>query len=378
MNILFFSLEHWDDIWRRNQLICNGLLERYPDAEILWVGPQTDLWNRRGLASVQLEVKQPRDRLHIIKPFKPLPNIVGKSLNDALLKQQVLGSLTKLGWKEFTVWVNNQSVRSILPLPGSTRVIYDITDDWTKASLPPRILNRTKEDDEWLLDNADSVIVCSQGLYDSKIARRKELELIRNGVNVSAYLPDTTAKLLEPPDLNFAGPIAGYIGTLHEDRLDIPLVMHLLNALPNIQFVFIGPNSLAAETTQLLLKAPNCHLLGSRPYADLPAYMGRFDVCINPHLVSEFTESLDPVKMYEYMATGKPIISTDCAGFRELASLISIAKDPDQFAELIKQSLEKPEVITERIAWAQEQSWDRRLDQVERVLGRTKPLTVRK
>lgn len=373
--LLFISLEHWDNVWRRNQIICAQLLERHPQAQILWVGPPTDLWNLQGLKSVNAPLGslfQPAGKsmeLYALKPFKPLPNVVGRKLNERLFVNCLSAAIKQLGWKNYTTWVNNQSYCHLLPKDNSVKLIYDITDDWSHASAPPHILSQIKEDDQWMLTNANEVIVCSPDLYEHKHKRCKSIHLIRNGVNLDPYLPDALAAHKIPKEIEFSGPVAGYIGTLHEDRLDVELVVQVANKLPQVHLVFIGPNSLSATNTKTLADLPNCHILGAKPYEQLPSFMAGFDVCITPHVVSPFTDSLDPIKMYEYMATGKPIVSTPCAGFRDLRELIFIANDSTQFAEFIAEAVKDGSgQAMARVDWAREQTWTQRVEEIEKIL----------
>lgn len=374
--ILFISLEHWDNVWRRNQIVCANLLERHPDAEILWVGPPVDLWNWQGFKSLDVipgalfKPAKGINRLHAMKPYKPLPNKLGRKLNEAIFKSCLADALKKLGWRSYSTWVNNQAYCHILPSQQSTKLIYDITDDWSHASVPPHILNQIKLDDEWMLTNADEVIVCSTDLYENKRNRCKKIHLIRNGVKLTPYLPESLASIKVPEEVKFSGPVAGYIGTLHEDRLDVELLVQVASKLSHVHFVFIGPNYLSSTNTKILGELPNCHILGAKPYDELPSFMAGFDLCITPHVVSPFTDSLDPIKMYEYMATGKPIVSTACAGFRDLKELISIANDREQFANYITQSIDEEfEKTGARIDWAREQTWEKRVDQIEKIMG---------
>lgn len=266
------------------------------------------------------------------------------------------------------VWVNHTVNRVILPLPATTQMIYDITDDWAQSTLPRRVLNRLIDDDRWLLENSNDVIVCSPSLQEAKAGRCKRLWLIRNGIDTDRYLPENLAKLPIPSDITFGAPVAGYVGTLHEDRLDVPLLKDTAERLPNVHFVLLGPNALSAESMKLLSAQPNCHVLGGRPHESIPAYFGGIDVCITPHRVTPFTESLDPLKLYEYMATGKPIVSTPCAGFRELGNMIEIANSPQEFASAISKVLAKPSDGTTRIHWASKESWENRFDEIEAIL----------
>ncbi|MFN8554566.1 MAG: glycosyltransferase [Candidatus Obscuribacterales bacterium] len=376
--ILFISLEHWDNVWRRNQIICAQLLARHPRAEILWVGPPTDLWNIQGIKSVNAPlgtIFRPagtETKLYALKPFKPLPNVVGRKLNEHLFVSCVKAAIKKLRWKNYTTWVNNQAYCHLLPYENSTKLIYDITDDWSHASVPPHILAQVKADDEWMLQNADEVIVCSEDLLKNKRERCKSIHLIRNGVKLNPYLPESLAKTNTPSEIKLEGPIAGYIGTLHEDRLDVELVIDSARQLQSVHFVFIGPNSLNTENTRRLQELPNVHIFGARPYEQLPAYMNAFDICITPHVVSPFTESLDPIKMYEYMATGKPIVSTACAGFRDLRDMIYVAQERTEFSTLINVAIDEKTVELDRdkarVNWASKQTWDNRVNEIERLL----------
>lgn len=376
--ILFISLEHWDNVWRRNQIICAELLKRHPEAEILWVGPPTDLWNSHGIRSVNAPlgtIFQPAGKalkLYSLKPFKPLPNVIGRQLNEKLFKHALSSAIKNLGWKNYITWVNNQSYCHLLPYDKSTKLIYDITDDWSHASLPPHILAQVKADDQWMLRNADAVIVCSEDLLNNKRERCKSIHLIRNGVQLNPYLPEALAKTQTPSELNFECPVAGYIGTLHEDRLDVELIVESARQLPSVNFVFIGPNALTKENTRKLEELPNIRILGARPYEQLPAYMSAFEICITPHVVSPFTESLDPIKMYEYMATGKPIVSTACAGFRDLRDMIYVSQERTQFPTLIniaiKDRTSDLERSKARVIWASKHTWDNRVNEVEQIL----------
>lgn len=377
--ILFISLEHWDNVWRRNQIVCAQLLARHPQAEILWVGPPTDLWNLNGIKSVNAPMGtlfRPAGvdlNLYALKPFKPLPNKLGRKLNEKLFVNGLATAMKKLGWSNYITWVNNQSYCQLLPAANSTQLIYDITDDWSHASVPPHILDQIKADDEWMLRNADEVIVCSEDLHKNKRDRCKSIHLIRNGVKLTPYLPESLAKVQVPVEIKFDAPVSGYIGTLHEDRLDVDLIVQVAKKLPKHHFVFVGPNSLSATNTKILEDLPNVHLLGARPYEQLPSYMSGFDICMTPHVVTAFTESLDPIKMYEYMATGKPIVSTACAGFRDLRDLIYIAYGSTQFAECVTEAVKESRATNNRasarVEWASQQTWDKRVDTIEKLLG---------
>nr|WP_243847434.1 glycosyltransferase [Microbacterium ulmi] len=188
-----------------------------------------------------------------------------------------------------------------------------MTDDWVEATRSGRESRRLRETDALLLRVADAVVVCSRGLETSR-GRVRPVHLVPNAVDVDRY----RTPVARPGDLS-AGEVALYAGTLHEDRLDVDLVVGTARALRDrgASVVLVGPNALTAENTAILEAQPNVHVLGARPWHAVPAYLQHADVLIVPHVVDGFTESLDPIKLYEYLAVGRPIASTPVAGFRE-------------------------------------------------------------
>ena len=211
--------------------------------------------------------------------------------------------------------------------------LYDITDDWLLAPLAPRQRDRLMADERLLMEHSQEVVVCSPELARSRGANRP-VELIPNGVDVDLF---RTARP-RPADLP-PSPVALYVGTLHTWRIDIPLVLELAGAPP-------GPPGRAGRartacrgtSTDRLERVPNIHVLGARPYDQIPAYMQHADVVIIPHLVDPFTESLDPIKAYECLAAGRPTVATPVAGFRELGPPI-VTADRSRFVEATSTAL---------------------------------------
>ncbi len=130
--------------------------------------------------------------------------------------------------------------------------------------------------------------------------------------------------------------VAVYVGALHVDRLDVDLVIDLAGSIPNLEIVLVGPNSLGVGSDRRLKGVPNVTLLGPRTYAVVPAYLQHADVVIVPHIVSPFTDSLDPIKAYECLAVGRPTIATPVAGFRGLPSPVVVAQREGFVAEVAK------------------------------------------
>jgi len=157
--------------------------------------------------------------------------------------------------------------------------------------------------------------------------RCKALLLLPNGVDHARYaaIPDASQPGRWP------GPVFGYTGTIHSDRFDVELVAGLAEAFPGGSVVLVGPDHLTAGRRGRLAAHPNIHITGPVPYARIPEVMGHFDVCIVPHVETQFTNSLNPLKLWEYLASGKPVVSTNVAGFSDYPQFCRIASGREGF-----------------------------------------------
>ncbi len=178
--------------------------------------------------------------------------------------------------------------------------LYDITDDWTQASQSGREVARLRADEEILLERCGAVVVCSPALAASR-GRTRPVELIPNAVDAELFQRPQP----RPSDLP-AGPCAVYVGSLHDDRIDVELCRDLAVARPEAHLVLVGPDSLSAPSRRRLAAPDNVVLLGPRPYGQVPAYLQHAHLIVVPHVVTPFTESLDPIKAYECAAVGRP------------------------------------------------------------------------
>jgi teichuronic acid biosynthesis glycosyltransferase TuaH len=323
-SIVVCSLEAWDDVWRRNQFLVRELLDADPHLRVLFVEPAFDRLHRltaggggdrkRGLRSAR-----PDGRLIVLEPVKTLPRVLG-GFADWSLRRQVRLTVSRLGFDDPTLWVNDASYACLAQETGWS-TLYDITDDWLRSSQTERARRRLRENEARLFSRAGAVVVCSADLVASRRQQRLDLELVPNAVDVEHFSRPQD----RPTDLPKA-PIAVYVGTLHEDRLDIDLIADLAGAIPNLAIVLVGPSSLNAVSIERLATHRNVTLLGPRPHAVVPAYLQHADIVIVPHIVSPFTESLDPIKAYECLAVGRPTVATPVAGFRALPSPVVVAE----------------------------------------------------
>ena len=377
-DLIFVSLEDWDEIWRRNQFLCAGLARRFPDRKLLFVGLPRDISHglRRGrlgaLRAAPIRSVPEYPNITLLHPLKAFPNTIswGRRANEALARRQIRRAAEALGITRPLLWLNPHSAVHMAGRMGERAVVYDITDDWISPIQTGRMRRLITAQDAALCRRADAVIVCSQKLLDMKRPLARRLFLVPNGVDTDHYRtvldpngshPEATA--------DWPKPVFGYAGTIHPERVDVALVERLAQSFPQGTVALIGPDLLSPADRARLDALGNVARTGPVPYRRLPDYLRAFDVCITPHCMSEFTESLNPIKLWEYLAAGKPMVSTNVAGFRDYPHLVHLADNPDAFVAACRDALREPASSgPARRAEAQRHTWDARLDCVLSIL----------
>src|SRR4051812_17018941 len=245
------SLEPWDDVWRRNQFFVSALLARDPALRVLFVEPPADPLHDVGRRH-RPELPRTRrieERLRAFRPLKPLPRRLG-SFSDASLRAQVRAAVRVARFAEPLLWLNDVTYAPLIAQTGWPSV-YDITDDWLLAPFPERELARLRRLDALAMQVADEVVVCSTALVDSR-QHARPVSLVPNGVDVQHF----GAPRPRPSDLP-AAPAAVYVGTLHDARIDVELLLTLASELEGVKVVLIGPDALGAESRERLQSQTN-------------------------------------------------------------------------------------------------------------------------
>lgn len=367
-DLIFVSLENWDDIWRRNQFLCAALSRRFPDIRILFVGLPRNVSHAirhgdlKSVAGKKTSTVPGYPNITVTHALKLFPDslALGRRINEAMARRHVRRTAAALGMKKPLLWLNPHSAVHMAGRMGERAIVYDITDDWTEApSFPAAERARIVASDRALCLRADLVIVCSQELYETRRGRSRRILLLPNGVDCEHYasIGDVTAPAPWPR------PVLGYTGTLHPDRFDVDLLAGLAREFSRGSIVLVGPDHLTAADKSKLASFSNVHMTGPVPYAEIPTAMARFDVCIVPHVETRFTNSLNPLKLWEYLASGKPVVSTNVAGFRDYPGLCRIASGPHAFAQACREALgENGAGRAARRTEAANHSWQRRVD----------------
>jgi glycosyltransferase involved in cell wall biosynthesis len=253
------------------------------------------------------------------------------------------------------------AVPSFLGQMNEIATVYDCMDELSKfRGAPPPIRARERR----LLAEADVVFAGGRKLWQSKKLLNNNCHFYGCGVDVAHFgkARDSLTKI--PGDIaSLRKPVLGYFGVIDE-RMDYALLVKLADTNPDWSIAMVGPTIKVDRVPQ----RPNLHWLGQKSYADLSAYCKAFDVCLMPFALNEATEFINPTKALEYMATGKPIVSSAVADVvTNFGSVVKIARSHDEFISLCRRAIEKPdtEAIAAGLAQAADNSWDSIVAQLE-------------
>jgi len=241
-------------------------------------------------------------------------------------------------------------------------VVYDCMDHHAGFKNNDRPM---LEEEGRLIREADIVVTTSAGLSE-RIARLRPNTLIRNGCEPAHFL-----RRADRPARSFgAGPVVGYFGAL-DHWFDTELVAAAARNYRDWNFVLIGRRQDC--DLDALRRIPNVRILNETPYAILPEFAHGFDVCIVPFLVNDLTLHTNPVKMYEYLAAGKPVVGT---AMPELViggeGLVYVARDRGDFIAKLADAMasrDDPAYVERRVAYAMKETWSDRVDRLESALA---------
>ena len=253
---------------------------------------------------------------------------------------------------------------------GAELVVYDCMDQLAAfRGAPPGLL----ENERRLLERADVVFTGGHSLYRAKQGLHANVHSFPSSVDV-AHFRAARAAQAEPDDqAAIPHPRIGHYAVLDE-RLDTQLVAAIADARPDWQLILLGPVvKIAAED---LPRRPNIHYLGRRSYEELPAYLAGWDATFMPFAINEATRFISPTKTPEYLAAGKPVVSTpiaDVAHDYGSRGLVTIASTPLEFVSALEASLAERD---DRQAWLaavdrhlETMSWDRTWSAMKELLA---------
>ena len=262
----------------------------------------------------------------------------------------------RAGLGECVVWSFVPPVMPYVRDLGQKLTIFDAVDNWAEHPSYAQFRDRLKENYAMIKSSADVIFTVAEELQ-SLFDNQPNVVWIPNGVDIQHY--QTPAVLINRDIADLPRPIIGYIGVVQE-RVDIELIIFLAQKNPTKSFVLVGPVWNQKDKDRLRT-IPNVHLLGYKSYSEAPAYIQQFDVGIIPHRQSPFVTSTNPMKMYEYLACGIPVVATAGSGAEQFKKFVHVAKNPEDFNRKLFVALEEAtdEMRTVRKNAIADHAWSR-------------------
>jgi glycosyltransferase involved in cell wall biosynthesis len=212
----------------------------------------------------------------------------------------------------------------------------------------------------------DTVVVTSQGLLDKKSKLHDNCHLVKNGVDFDLFASEKTQTLSYPfPNAGQYEKTIGYLGSVDE-RLDYDLIENVIKQTPQYQYIFVGRVTTVAYENRLK-KYPNVILVGSQPPSILPTWVQKYDVCWIPFIKNELTAGIYPLKINEYLAAGKPVVSTPFSDLSDFSSVISIAENTDKMVDCFQLNNQN---VAMRRDFAAQNAWGARANDLGKLIAK--------
>ena len=247
-------------------------------------------------------------------------------------------------------------------------VVYDCMDELANfLHAPPELKTRERR----LLERADVVFTGGRSLYEAKAGLHRNLHAVPSSVEFE-HFARARAGLTDPPDqASCSRPRIGYCGVIDE-RIDTELLDFVARTRPDWQIMLVGPVVKIPES--VLPRRDNIHYLGLKSYAELPAYLSGWDAAIMPFARNDATRFISPTKTLEYLAAGRPVVSTPIRDVVEpygRLGLVQIAADGDPFVAALERALveRSTELDTRRDTFLAATSWDATWTKMQQLLA---------
>ena len=325
--LVVFSHLRWDFVYQRPQHLLNRLALERP---VLYV--EEPVYSADGVA--RWEVSSPTPGVTVCRPHTA---VLGGGYSDeqnAVLAPMVRQLIAERTGGDYDVWFYTPLALPLADGLDPRVLIYDKMDDLASfKGASPELRNR----EDALLARADVVFTGGPSLYRSTKNRHGNCHCFSSSVD-AAHFAQAAHAMTEPADQAWLPhPRLGYFGVIDE-RFDVALLAEVAAARPDWQFVMVGP--VAKIDPADLPHAANIHYAGQQRYQDLPAYLSGWDVALLPFARNEATKSISPTKTLEYMAAGKPIVSTPIADVADpYGNVVGLADTAEQFVAVCERAL---------------------------------------
>lgn len=351
LTLIVFSHLRWDFVYQRPQQLLSRLAHRLP---VLFLEEPVP-----GAAAPVLEVMDPEPGVRVLRPHVPSHGAGFHDAHSAQVQALLLAYLQENAIDRYWLWFYTPMALPLADPLAPQGVVYDCMDELAAFRFaPPELLQRESD----LFARADLVFTGGHSLFEAKRTRHPNVHCFPSSVDAAHFGRAARPGSPEHDAQAYLGhPRLGYFGVIDE-RVDLDLVAALADAHADWQVVMVGP--VVKIDPASLPRRANIHWLGQRDYAELPELVAGWDVCLMPFALNESTRFISPTKTLEYLAAGRPVVSTP---IRDVvvpyAGIVAIADTPQAFVAACENALVRtPEEAATEAAAVQKllarTSWD--------------------
>jgi UDP-galactopyranose mutase len=319
--------------------------------------------------SMRMEVRECEEGIRVVVPYLP-EGLHSEVATEAILQEMTRRLFLDNGIKEYVFWYYTPMALSFTSMFSPLAAVYDCMDELSVFNDAPL---RLKDLEKELFERVDLVFTGGQSLYEAKRNQHHAVYAFPSSIDVSHFGKARIAKVEAKDQATIPHPRLGFFGVIDE-RLDVELLDSLATNRPDWNFVMIGP--VVKIDPDSLPTHANIHYLGAKSYAELPDYLAGWDIALLLYARNESTRFISPTKTPEYLAAGKPVISTSIHDvvrpYGELG-MVRIADSPADFIQAAQDVLANSQM---RFHWLKRvddflstMSWDQTWNQMSLLLN---------
>jgi UDP-galactopyranose mutase len=364
LDLICISHLRWDFVYQRPQ----HLMSRAAKTRRVFFVEEPSF---EGKETARLEIRRDESGVLVVTPF--LPSGLDEAATHERFSQLLEQLLEYHTIEAYTLWVYTpMPMPALLTLSAHHKpqlVVYDCMDELANFRFAPPAL---RQREATLFAWADVVFTGGYSLYEAKSKQHANVHPFPSSVDVD-HFAKATMRPQEPADLeNIPHPRVGYIGVIDE-RMDVELLGQVAALRPDLHFVMIGP--VVKISDEELPKGDNVYYLGQKHYKELPTYLAHIDVAMMPFAINDSTRFISPTKTPEYLAAGKPVISTpihDVVQPYGEKELVVIAKDANEFVAGLEHLLtdDQTQRRSRADAFVNRLSWNQTWQDMERCMAK--------